>query len=73
MNNSESALKQEMMADEMEDLMEYQLRDGLGFCLKFPPALRMMDNALTTLEKLRALFKSLGMRSERGLTGTGAT
>ena len=32
-NNSDSALKQEMIVDEMEDLMEYQLRDGLGFCL----------------------------------------
>ena len=33
MNKSESDLKQEMMLDEMEDLMEDQVRDGLGFCL----------------------------------------
>ena len=32
-NNSESDLKQEMMVDEMEDLMEDQVWDGLGFCL----------------------------------------
>ena len=33
MNNSESNLKQEMMVEEMEDLMEDQVREGLGFCL----------------------------------------
>ena len=33
MNNSEFNFKQEMMVEEKEDLMEDQVREGLGFCL----------------------------------------
>ena len=58
MNNSESDFKQEMIVDEMEDLVEDQVWDGLGFCLKFLLALRMRDSAVTPLEKLRAFINN---------------
>ena len=32
---NKSDLKQEIMVDEMEDLVEDQVWDGMGFCLKF--------------------------------------
>ena len=41
MNNAQPDLKQEMIVDKMEDLVEDQVWDGLRFCLKFLLALRM--------------------------------
>ena len=52
MSSSELDLKQEMMVEEMEDLIEDQVWDGLGFCLKFLQAFRRSDNAEITLVKL---------------------
>ena len=52
MNNLESDLKQDMMVEEMEDLVEDQVWEGLGFCLKFLQVLRMSNSAVITLEKL---------------------
>ena len=51
MKVSELDLKQEMMDEEMEDLMEVQVWVRLGFCLKFLQAFRMRDRATITLEK----------------------
>ena len=69
MSSSELDLKQEMMVEEMEDLMEDQVWDGLGFCLKFLQAFRRSNNAEITLVKLRALIRRSEMRTKRGLTG----
>ena len=68
MNSSESDLKQEMMVEEMEDLMEDQVWDGRtrsGMGLKFLHALRRSDSAEIALAKLRALIRRSEMRTER--------
>ena len=73
LNISELDLKQEMMVEEMEDLMEDQGCDGLGLCLKFQQAFRRSDNAEITLVKLLALIRRSEMRTERGWTSSSIT
>ena len=61
------------MVEEMEDLIEDQVWDGLGFCLKFLQAFRRSDNAEITLAKTQALIRRSLMRTERGWTGSSIT
>ena len=69
MNVSELDSKQDTMDEEMEDLMEVQVWEGLGFCLKFMQLFRMRDRAPITLESLWAWVKRSVMRLARGLAG----
>ena len=70
MRVSAAAEKLLMMEEEMEILTEFQVKAGLGFCLRVLQLLWMKVSAVITLERLWLCSRRLMMRAEDGSAGT---